>query len=162
MVEDCKPRIRRATASDADAVAMVYLRARRHAVPQIPPVQGPDDNVRSWLVGAVLRGEEVWVAETEHTVVVAMMLLEGEWIEQLYVDPAWTGRGIGSSLLEVAKRSRPDGLQLWTFQSNHGAHRFYERHGFRAEERTDGSSNQEGAPDVRYVWTRSHEMDSAL
>ena len=152
MVEDCKLRIRRATASDADAVATVYLRARHHAVPRIPALQGPDDSVRGWLVGVVSRGDEVWVAETEDGVVVAMMLLEGEWIEQLYVDPSWTGRGIGTRLLGVAKRSRPGGLQLWTFQSNGGAHRFYERHGFEASERTDGSGNQEGAPDVRYVW----------
>jgi len=132
---------------------MVYLRARRHAVPQIPALVSPDDSVRGWLVGAVRRGDEVWVAHTEDKVVVAMMLLEGEWIEQLYVDSSWTGRGIGTRLLEVAKRSRPDGLQLWTFQSNVAAHRFYERHDFRASERTNGTGNQERAPDVRYVWT---------
>lgn len=86
-----------------------------------------------------------------------MVLLEGEWIEQLYVDPSWTGRRIGTRLLEVAKRSRPDGLQLWTFQSTHGAHRFYKRHGFKAEERTDGSRNQERAPDVRYVSRQVHK-----
>ena len=152
MVGDGKLRIRRATASDADAVAMVYLRARSHAVPQIPALQGPEDSVRGWLVGVVVRGDEIWVAETEDKVIVAMMLLEGGWIEQLYVDPSWTGQGIGTRLLEVAKRCRPDGLQLWTFQSNGRAHRFYERHGFKAEERTDGSRNQERAADVRYVW----------
>jgi GNAT superfamily N-acetyltransferase len=152
MVEDHELRIRRATASDADAVATVYLRSRRHAVPQIPELQGQDDSVRGWLHGVVVRGDEVWVAETEDKVIVAMMLLEGGWIEQLYVHPSWTGRGLGARLLEVAKRSRPDGLQLWTFQSNRGAHRFYERHGFEAEELTDGSRNQERSPDVRYVW----------
>ena len=152
MVEDCELQIRRATSSDADAVATVYLRARRHAVPEIPALQGTDDGVRGWLVGVVVRGDEVWVAETDDEVVVAMMLLEGEWIKQLYVDPSWTRRGIGTRLVDIAKRSRPDGLQLWTFQSNGGAHRFYERHGFKAAERTDGSRNQERAPDVRYVW----------
>ena len=31
--------------------------------------------------------------------------------------------------------------------------RFYERHAFEAVERTDGSDNEEGAPDIRYVWS---------
>ena len=42
-------------------------------------------------------------------------------------------------------------MQLWAFQSNTGALRFYERHGFVAVEETDGD-NEERAPDVRMVW----------
>jgi len=145
------PRVRRATASDAESVADVYVRARHHAVPDIPPLRGPDDRVRAWLVGVVSSGGEVWLAEAEDAIV-GVMLLKDDWIEQLYLDPGWTGRGIGSTLVDVAKRCRPDGLQLWTFQSNRRAHRFYERHGFVEAERTDGSGNQEKAPDVRYVW----------
>jgi hypothetical protein len=41
---------------------------------------------------------------------------------------------------------------LWTFQANAPARRFYERHGFGAVEFGDGSGNEEGEPDVRYVW----------
>ena len=144
--------IRRAAPSDAEVVAHVYVRARHHAVPDIPPLCGPDDKVREWLAGVVLSGGEVWLAEAESEQVVGVMLLQGDWIEQLYVEPSWIGRGVGTELIEVAKRCRPEGLQLWTFQSNCRAHRFYERHGFVAEERTDGSGNQERAPDVRYVW----------
>jgi membrane-anchored protein YejM (alkaline phosphatase superfamily) len=54
--------------------------------------------------------------------------------------------------VELAKRRQPSGLQLWTFQVNGTARRFYERHGFLAVESTDGSGNEEGDPDVRYVW----------
>ena len=63
-----------------------------------------------------------------------------------------TGLGIGSQLVDLAKRVRPDGLQLWTFASNMGAQRFYERHGFVAVRRTDGRENEERAPDILYVW----------
>jgi ribosomal protein S18 acetylase RimI-like enzyme len=63
-----------------------------------------------------------------------------------------TGRGIGAELLAVAKRQHPDGLRLWTFASNIGAQRFYERHGFLETKRTDGRDNEERAPDVLYVW----------
>ena len=38
--------------------------------------------------------------------------------EPLYVDPDFTGQGIGSRLIEVAKAASPAGLDLWTFQAN--------------------------------------------
>ena len=62
-----------------------------------------------------------------------------------------TGPGLGTRLLDRAKAERPDGLDLWTFQANTGARRFYERHGFVEVARTDGD-NEEGAPDVRLAW----------
>jgi GNAT superfamily N-acetyltransferase len=145
-------RVRRADASDADAVADLFVRARHHAVPAVPFVRRSDADARAFIAGAVRSGRGFWVAEAEGGEVVALMQLEEDWVEQLYVDPRWTGRGIGTQLIETAKHERPDGLQLWTFQSNVGAHRFYERQGFVAVERTDGRNNQEQAPDVRYVW----------
>ena len=151
------PAIRRAEPDDAVAVADLFLRCRHDAVPDIPPLVFPDDQVRAWLEGAVRQGREVWLAEAG--AVVAFMLLEEDWLEQLYVDPSWTGRGLGASLLDVAKRRRPEGLQLWAFQSNRGALRFYERHGFVEAERTEGTRNQEGAPDVRYVWRPGVQPD---
>ena len=42
-------------------------------------------------------------------------------------------------------------VNLWTFQRNTGARRFYERNGFIAVELTDGASNEEREPDVRYT-----------
>jgi len=54
-------------------------------------------------------------------------------------------------LIAIAKQERPDGLKLWTFQANTGARPFYEHHGFAATGSTSGD-NEEGAPDVRYVW----------
>ena len=75
-----------------------------------------------------------------------------DWVDHLYVDPARTGRGIGSRLLAVAKHERPHGLRLWTFASNTGAQRFYARHGFVEVRRTDGRDNEERAPDVLYAY----------
>ena len=42
-------------------------------------------------------------------------------------------------------------VNLWTFQRNTGARRFYERNGFIAVDLTDGASNEEREPDVRYT-----------
>lgn len=143
--------IRRAAPTEADDVARVWLASRHASVPAIPPPVHDDDDVRGYFRERVLPTMDVWVAELAG-VVVAMMVLEGDWVEQLYVDPAFTGREIGTALLHEAKRERPGGLQLWAFQTNTGARRFYERHGFVAVEHTDGSANEERAPDVRYAW----------
>jgi GNAT superfamily N-acetyltransferase len=109
-----------------------------------------DEEVRSWFERVVLPDREVWVAAVDGAIV-GVLVLDGEWLDQLYVEPGWSGRGVGSELLAVAKRQRPAGLRLWTFEANVRARRFYERHGFVATGSTDGD-NEEGAPDVRYEW----------
>ena len=147
-------RLGRGTGADAEVVAEVYLRARHHAVPEIPPLVHGDDEVRHWMRG-VLDEQEVWLAHTGDGAVAGLMVLEGDWVGQLYLDPAWTGRGLGTRFLELAKQRQPGGLQLWTFVSNVRAQRFYERNGFNVEEQTDGSGNEEHAPDLRYVWRQS-------
>ena len=81
-------------------------------------------------------------------------VLDQDRVDQLYVEPTLTGRGFGSELIGLAMRARPQGLRLWTFESNLGAQRFYERHGFRQMERTAGD-NEDGAPDILYVWEAS-------
>jgi ribosomal protein S18 acetylase RimI-like enzyme len=147
--------IRRATPSDAAAAAQLYLRARRaaSAAGTIPPLVHDDDDVMRWLTDVVIPTHECWLAASrESGAAVGMMVLAGDWIDQLYVDPDLTRSGIGAELVAVAKRERPGGLRLWTFVSNVGAQRFYVRHGFHEVERTDGSRNEERAPDIQYVW----------
>jgi GNAT superfamily N-acetyltransferase len=149
-----EPQLRRGTSADAVIAAEVYLLARRHAVPEIPPLVHSDDEVRQWMHG-VLGEQEVWLAFAGGGALLGLMVLDGDWLGQLYVDPAWTGCGLGARFVELAKRRRPGGLQLWTFVSNVRAQRFYQRHGFTVAECTDGSGNEEKAPDLRYVWRPS-------
>lgn len=132
-------------------MADVWLRSRHASVPAIPAPVHDDDEVRGWFAEVVLPERETWVAEVDGAVV-GLLVLEGGDVDQLYVDPALTGQGLGSRLLERAKERRPAGLALWTFQANADARRFYERHGFTEIARTDGD-NEEGAPDVRLRWT---------
>lgn len=146
-------KLRKAINDNALNVAEVYIRARRAAIPFIPPCVHTDNDVREWISSIVIPVQDTWVAETEAREIAAMMSVENGWISQLYVDPEWNGLGIGSAMIQLAKDRNPNGLQLWTFESNIGARRFYERHGFIEVERTDGSSNEEHAPDIRYVWT---------
>jgi GNAT superfamily N-acetyltransferase len=145
--------VRRARPDEADEIAGVWLRSRAASVPGIPPPVHTDAEVRGWFQEVVFATREVWVAY-DRGAVVGLLVLEDEWIDQLYVEPDRTGRGIGGQLIDVAKRQRPSALKLWTFEANVGARRFYERHGFVATDSTAGD-NEEGAPDVRYEWSPS-------
>jgi GNAT superfamily N-acetyltransferase len=142
---------RQASPGDGRAVAELWLRSRRASIPAIPPPVHSDAEVRDYFEHVVLPKGETWVLESSTGDPVALLVLAAGWIEHLYVDPEWTGRGLGSRLVAQAKRLSPDGLELWTFASNAGARRFYERHEFIAVGSTDGD-NEEGAPDVRYRW----------
>jgi GNAT superfamily N-acetyltransferase len=147
--------LRTGTAADARAAADLWLRARKAAREVIPEPVHSDDDVREWFASHVVGEAELWLAEDAAGTLAAVLVLEGSWVDQLYVEPTMTGRGIGTALLNLAKRERPDGLRLWTFASNTRAQRFYERHGFVATRRTDGD-NEEGAPDILYVWDGEH------
>jgi GNAT superfamily N-acetyltransferase len=72
----------------------------------------------------------------------------------LYAHPDVIGAGAGSLLIEGAKRSGEAALELWCFQADTLARRFYERRGFKAVRLTDGHDNEEKMPDVRYRWAR--------
>lgn len=141
--------IRRAVAADADVVADVYL-ASFHATYDFP-LAHTDDQVRAWIRDVVVPGQETWVAVEGGRTVGIMVVGPGD-LDQLYVAPDRLGRGIGRRLLAKAKERTPGGLSLYTFQVNGAARRFYERNGFTIDHLGDGTGNEEGQPDVRYVW----------
>ena len=91
----------------------------------------------------------VWGAIDE--AVIGFIAFREGWIDQLYVLPQWQGHGVGQALVQVAKTAWPR-LQLWTFQRNALARRFYEKQGFVVVMESDGSRNEEHEPDVLYRW----------
>ncbi|WP_231951921.1 GNAT family N-acetyltransferase [Nocardia terpenica] len=117
-----------------------------------------DDDVRNWFAEVVLPQHEAWVAVADDVIVGLLALADAE-LEQLYLEPTWRGRGLGDRFMRLAKQRRPNGLGLWTFQVNHPARRFYERHGFVEVDRTDGMRNEEREPDIRYVWRPCWDKD---
>ena len=68
------PQLRRGTGADANSAAEVYLRARHHAVPEIPPLAHPDDEVRQWMHG-VLDDQEAWLAVADEVGVTFLELV---------------------------------------------------------------------------------------
>ena len=145
--------LRPATDADADAVADVYLASFKAALPTVTHGHA-DDDIRRHIRSVISGDTQTWVAVDDQKVV-GMMFLKPGWIDQLYLAPDRLGEGIGRQMLDLAKDRSGGELQLWTFQVNDRARRFYERNGFVAAELTDGAGNEERTPDVRYVWSRS-------
>ncbi|MFC4787345.1 GNAT family N-acetyltransferase [Nocardioides sp. MAHUQ-72] len=144
--------VRRAEPADAVAVADLYTRARVAAVPMMPPAVHTGEEDRAWFAGQLARPDlECWVAERSGELL-GYALLTPVWLDHLFIRHDATGQGVGTVLLDLVKSLRPDGFSLWVFESNSGARRFYARHGLVELERTDGSGNEERAPDVRMAW----------
>ena len=115
----------------------------------VPTLHTPEED-RAFFSGQLEQGRGL-VAEQAQAIV-AFAIHDPQRLRHLYVHPAWQGRGLGAALLSAVKAALPAGFDLWTFAPNAGARRFYERHGFLCVEETDGSSNEERVPDVRYLW----------
>ena len=139
--------LRPAKSSDAGAVAKI-MRAALGSFDWMPVIHTPAKDF-PFIRDIVLPTRQVTIAEASNEIV-GFIAVGGEWVEQLYLDPVWTGRGIGSRLLMDATTALPV-VKLHCFQSNTGARRFYERHGFVAEAVDDGTNNEEGLPDILYV-----------
>ena len=141
--------IRRATATDADETTAVFSAALKSMA--FFPKLHTDREHRVFVCRFILE-DETWIALGDGRVI-GLACIEGDRLAHLYVDPAHHNRGAGTALLYHVKVQRPNGFDLWTFQANTGARRFYERHGLTAIEFTDGSRNEEQLPDVRYAWS---------
>ena len=140
--------IRRATDTDALPAAEVFL-ASRATMTYLPHLHS-DDETRDFISG-VVKNKETWVADRDGKVV-GFAVVDGGWLEHLYVHPSRFNSGTGDKLFKQVTARHPQGFQFWAFQQNTGARRFYERHGCALVRLTDGADNEEKLPDVLYVW----------
>lgn len=138
--------------TDMGAAAQVHRAAFDWAMPWLVGLHTPDED--HWFYRErVFPTCRVW-GRFDGGELGGIVAFRGGWIEQLYVRPAAQGRGVGTELLDIAKGTSEQ-LELWTFQRNARARRFYEARGFTLAEQTDGTRNEEKEPDARYVWTRT-------
>jgi GNAT superfamily N-acetyltransferase len=144
--------IRQLELADMDAAASVHRTAFDHALPWLAGLHTPEED-RWFYRERVFTGCQVHGA-FEAGALTGIIAFRNGWVDQLYVLPEVQGRGVGNELLQVAMRAF-DRLQLWTFQRNLTARRFYEARGFAFVEETDGARNEEKEPDARYLWTRA-------
>jgi GNAT superfamily N-acetyltransferase len=142
--------LRPATIRDADGIAAAFSPSFRLLT--FLPMLHTAEQDRWFIENIILQQCEVMVAERTGSIV-SFLAREGNEIRLLHTHPQYIGRGAGGLLIDAAKDAA-DALELWCFQANTGARRFYERHGFNAIRFTDGADNEEKTPDVRYRWQR--------
>ncbi|HYD29827.1 MAG TPA: GNAT family N-acetyltransferase [Azospirillaceae bacterium] len=126
---------RYATADDDGRCAEIFLAGRRQAFP--------------WRDAAFFRlgdyhdcveGEMVWVAEVEGIVVGFISAsLRDNVIHNLFIDPDWQNRGVGTRLLDCALSHMRRPVQLQCADRNEPARAFYERKGWVPEPPADPS-----------------------
>jgi GNAT superfamily N-acetyltransferase len=144
--------LRQLQLADMDAAARVHRAAFDRALPTLAGLHTPEED-RWFFRERVFKTCEIWGA-FDRDAITGMLAFREDWIDQLYVLPEAQGRGLGTALLQVAQNAF-DRLQLWTFQRNAQARRFYQARGFALIQETDGAQNEEKEPDALYLWTRA-------
>jgi putative acetyltransferase len=145
--------IGRLTLAHMDAASIVHRRAFDDRLPWLAGIHTPEED-RRYFRERVFQACEVW-GDLGDGSLRGIIAFRSGWIDQLYVLPKFQGQGIGTELLGIAQSAFPR-LQLWTFQRNLPARRFYERRQFVLVKETDGSENEENEPDALYLWSRQN------
>jgi GNAT superfamily N-acetyltransferase len=121
--------VRRFREPDREPLRAIFLRSREAAF--------------FWLVDrrytpmdfdVSTEGEDVWVAEIDGEAVgFASVAAAESFVHNLFVDPAFAGRGAGAALHAVLARTYAAPLTLKCLKENERALRFYRRLGWRVE-----------------------------
>jgi GNAT superfamily N-acetyltransferase len=109
------------------------------------------DGARGFFIAEVLPKCQVQVALVDGQLA-GMTAVQTPWIMQMAVFAEYRRHGVGSALLAAARTLSPAELRLFTFQRNHAARAFYERHDFVLQ-RLGVSPPPENEPDVEYAWS---------
>ncbi len=139
---------------DFDAVTILWRISREKSLPDFQMEKGHffyED--RNYFQNHVLKENQIWVVEMEEHPI-AFMAMNKDFVDQLYIDPAYWRQGVGNSLLELAKQLSPEHVWLYTLQVNTNARAFYEKNGFVAE-KFGVSPPPESEPDVEYHWRKN-------
>jgi GNAT superfamily N-acetyltransferase len=141
--------VREASLDDVVGIIEVFHLSRRAAMPWLPVLHTAEEDL-AFFRSQVDRGSG-WVVAGDDALLGFAICSPG-WLDHLYVRPEERGRGVGSALLQKAKRDQPDGIDLWVFQRNAPARTFYAERGFVEVSLTNGATNEEREPDALMHW----------
>jgi putative acetyltransferase len=127
--------VRAAQAEDISALALVAERSYRSAFRHILEEDALTSRDAAFFAA---RFEADWprmtVALSGETLIGFLLMTDGH-IDMLFMDPDASGKGAGALLLRHAEERGARSLEC--FRDNHGARRFYERHGWCIEREYD-------------------------
>lgn len=120
-------KIRRGTSADVPRALAIW----RTAVDATHQFLTPDDRAEIDVMVAeqFLPHAEIWLADDDQGIAQGFLIMDGEMIDALFVDPAVHGRGFGSFLLDHALTLSPNATVDASEQASN-ALPFYEAHGF--------------------------------
>jgi ribosomal protein S18 acetylase RimI-like enzyme len=141
--------IRKARSQDMAACAAIYNNWIDET-PWMPRIHSQVEVQRHYK-DVVYPQRRTLVAGTE-SVVTGFVTIDTEgFISALYLRPQYRRLGIGSLLMRNAKEELGDVVKLYCFEANTAALNFYDNHGFKEINRTDGD-NEEKLPDILLEW----------
>lgn len=140
--------IRRFADGDLDQVVEIWYCSWAHTFPNLQHPQ-PIEQWKLRFQAEYIHQAETWVAVRLDRIVGFVVVCDGA-IAQLFVDTDFQRDGIGSALMNQAKRISPRSLKLTTLQQNQQARQFYEKHNFVAG--ASGINPRNGQPNIEYFW----------
>jgi len=142
--------IRSAFATDLDEVAAVWHASASGMDAAASPMPSLAD-LRARIDAELLNRWQLYVALDETGVVGMLAISRGEAVlDQIFVRPDLQRTGIGTALIEFAKRLMPAGFTLRMASKNERADRFYMKAGLTAS--AHGAHPQSGRPVRYYRW----------
>jgi ribosomal protein S18 acetylase RimI-like enzyme len=115
--------------SDVPVIARIHRRACLIAYAFMNWSYSESD-VRNWYAEKFQDWDWGLIGEQDSTAV-GFIAVSGAHLDQLFVDPDYQRRGLGTYLLREALGRAPSVATLNVFEQNTPACEFYERHGFR-------------------------------
>ncbi|WP_222193141.1 GNAT family N-acetyltransferase [Modestobacter italicus] len=142
--------VRRATVRDADAVTAVHPASRAAAMPWLLRLH-TDAETRWWVEHVVLTRWRTWVAVQDDDLLGFVTVDDGR-LEQLYLRPDRRRQGIGTLLSRQARAAEPAGSTFAVSTRNAAARACCARHGCGVVAESGGAADEEGEPDLTFVW----------